>query len=224
MIDSKGNGTSAIEKLGKELSQVAPLYYIYGNNEVETVYDVPLNLPELDEKFGFDDENRDESALLLLPDPLEEKLEKAGFKVLKNEKDTITVGNTLVDVYGVLTSNPSSFWPYGKTGFSDYIYQDTDHFKITALHEPFIFEELYEDFWGDLMLCGHTHGGEIHVPVLGPLYTREGGLFPERSDHYVYGKYDVSGRPLIVSSGLDHSTLTRINNQPELVIIDVNKF
>ena len=93
-----------------------------------------------------------------------------------------------------------------------------------AVHEPFVFEEFTPDSWGDLMLSGHTHGGVIRVPVLGPLFTHEGGLFPERSDDFVYGRYNTAGSPLIVSAGLENSNVLRINNQPELVIIDINKF
>ena len=129
-----------------------------------------------------------------------------------------------VDIYGVLTSNPSSFWSYSGKAFSDYIYENPDNFKITAIHEPFIFEEFEPEFWGDLMICGHTHGGVMRVPVLGPLYTHEGGLFPEKSGDFVYGRYDTQGNPLIVSSGLENKNILRVNNQPELVIIDVNKF
>lgn len=224
MLEASDPDIRGLEQLGKGLSEAAPLYYIYGNNEVETVYDIPLNQTELDEKFGFTEETRDETQVLLLPDTLEPTLESAGFKVLKNKKDTITVGTTPIDIYGVLNSNPSSFWTYTAKSFAEYIYEDVDNLKITAIHEPFIFEEFEPDFWGDLMVCGHTHGGEIRVPVLGPLYTREGGLFPERNECYVYGRYDVAGRPLIVSSGLDNANLLRINNQPEIVIIDINKF
>ena len=64
----------------------------------------------------------------------------------------------------------------------------------------------------------------MRIPVLGPLFTHEGGLFPERSGGYVYGRYDVAGKPLIVSAGLENSNILRINNQPELVVIDINKF
>jgi len=224
IIEPSKPDTSDIEQLGKALSKIAPLYYIYGNNEVESIYDIPLNEKELDEKFGFTAETRDETKLLELPDSLQEKLEESGFNVLKNEKDTIKVGTNNVDIYGVLTSNPSSFWTYTEKSFANYIYEDTDNLKITAIHEPFIFEEFNPEFWGDLMVCGHTHGGEIRVPVLGPLYTHEGGLFPARKGYFVYGRYDVAGRPLIVSSGLDNSNILRINNQPELVIIDINKF
>ena len=95
---------------------------------------------------------------------------------------------------------------------------------MTAVHEPFIFEEFAPDFWGDLMLAGHTHGGVMRIPVLGPLFTKEGGLLPERGGSFVYGRYDAAGKPLIVSSGLENSSIFRINNQPELVIIDINKF
>lgn len=224
IIDSSITDTEKIEYMGAELSKVAPLYFIYGNNEVECVYDIPLNQIDLDKKFSFTDETRDETKLIDLPDELELKLEKSGYKVLKNERDTITVGTTAVDIYGVLTSNPSSFWTYTAKSFPNYIYENTDNLKITATHEPFIYEVFTPDYWGDLMICGHTHGGEIRVPILGPLYTHEGGLFPERNDCYVYGRYDVAGRPLIVTAGLDNSNILRINNQPELVIIDINKF
>lgn len=224
IVDSSDSNTEQIEHMGKELSEVAPLYFIYGNNEVESVYDIPLNQTDLDKKFSFTDETRDETALLALPDELELTLEKSGYKVLKNEKDTLTVGTTEIDIYGVLTSNPSSFWTYTSKSYPNYIYEDTDNLKITATHEPFIYEVFTPDYWGDLMLCGHTHGGEIRVPILGPLYTKEGGLFPERKDCYVYGRYDVAGRPLIISAGLDNTNLLRINNQPELVVIDINKF
>ena len=224
MIDSVEEDVDYVASLAKELSEIAPSYYIYGNNEVEGVYDFLLNEKELDKKFGFTSENRDENALLTIEDSFEEKLESAGIKVLKNEKDTITVKNMNIDVYGVLTSNPSSFWSYSGTAFSNYIYENPDNLKIMAIHEPVLFEEFDPEYWGDLMVSGHTHGGVVRVPVLGPLYTREGGLFPERGGDFVYGRYNTAGSPLIVSGGLENSNVFRINNQPELVVIDINKF
>ena len=224
IVDSAKNDVNYAVALGQELAKIAPAYYVYGNNEVESIYDIPLNKSELDKKFGFNENNRDETALLKIKDSFEEKLEKTGIKVLKNEKDTIKVKTMTIDVYGILTSNPSSFWSYTEKSFADYIYEDTDNLKITAVHEPFIFEEFQPEFWGDLMVCGHTHGGVVRVPVLGPLFTHEEGLFPERSGKFVYGKYSAAGRPLIVSAGLENLNVFRINNQPELVIIDINKF
>lgn len=217
MVDSDNADIKRVENLGNALSKVAPLYYVYGNNEILNTYGFSLDKPVLQEKLDGTDVTK-------LEDSLDNKLENAGYKVLKNDMDTITVGTTKIDVYGVLTSNPSAFWDYSGESFGEYLNNDTDHLKITAIHEPFIFEEFNPDNWGDLMLCGHTHGGEVQIPVLGPLYTREGGLFPERQGKFVYGRRDVAGRPLIVSSGLDNRNLWRINNQPELVVVDINKF
>ena len=224
IVDSVEEDGEYAVALAKELAEIAPSYYIYGNNEVESVYGFPFEEKALDEKFGFDKNSRDETAVLQIEDPFEKALENAGIKVLKNEKDTIMVKSMTVDVYGVLNSNPSSFWSYSGKAFSDYIFEGSDNFKITAVHEPFIFEEFENEFWGDLMVSGHTHGGVVRVPLLGPLYTHEGGLFPGRGGSYVYGRYDVEGYPLIVSGGLENLNVFRINNQPELVVIDVNKF
>lgn len=224
IVDSLAEDSDYAVKLGGKLAKIAPSYYIYGNNEAEGVYDFALNKSELDKKFGFDDETRDETAISKLEDSFEKRLESVGINVLKNEKDTIEVKNMMVDVYGVLTSNPSSFWTYTEKSFADYIYENPDNLKITATHEPFIFEEFQPEFWGDLMISGHTHGGVIRIPVMGPLYTHEGGLFPEKGGDFVYGRYNVQGKPLIVSSGLENLNVLRVNNQPELVVIDINKF
>lgn len=223
-VDSGKKSIERIAQLCGELSKTAPSYYIYGNNEVELFYDVLLNQDALDEKFGFDDKNRNPDKLTEIEDALEKELKKKGVKVLKNEMDSIKIGSTEVDIFGVLTSNPSSFWSYAGKNYDKFIYENTSNMKIMAIHEPFVFEEYSPDFWGDLMVCGHTHGGTMKVPVLGPLYTHEGGFLPARKGGYVYGRYDVSGKPLIVSSGLDNKNIFRINNKPELVIIDVNRF
>ena len=224
--DSVENISSANEivALCTSLAEIAPSYYIYGNNEVKAYYPHELTQKALDKQFGFDDNNRDPEKLLEETDTLEERLSEAGVTVLKNNAATVKVGATYVDIYGVLTSNPSAFWSYAGESFNDFLYTDESHFKLTAIHEPIVFEMFEPDYWGDLMLAGHTHGGVVRVPFLGGLYTHEGGLFPGRADHYVYGRYEVQGRPLIVSSGLENKNIFRINNEPELVIIDVNKF
>lgn len=223
-MESNDESVDNILNLCTEAAKIAPSYYIYGNNEVERFYDIPLNCETIDKKYGFDDENRDPDKLLSEKDSFEAELEETGVKVLKNEYDSIVVGSTEVDIYGVLTSNPSSFWAYAGKSFDDYIYWNENHLKITAIHEPFVFKEFEPESWGDVIFAGHTHGGLAKIPVIGPLYTHEGGLLPEREGGYVYGRYDVVGRPLIISSGLTNSNLLRINNQPELVIVDINKF
>ena len=224
IIDSRLKSEENAMSLCAKLAKVAPSYYIYGNNEVEKYYDYTLTQKELDKEFGFNNKNRDPNKLLKITDSLTKQLEKIGVKVLKNAYDTITVGSTTIDVYGVLTSNASSFWSYGGESFNEYLYSNENNLKITAIHEPTVLEEYTPDTWGDLVLAGHTHGGIVKIPFIGPLYTKEAGLLPERSGHYVYGRYEVQGRPLIVSGGVENKLFFRINNQPEIVIVDINKF
>lgn len=224
IIDASAQANDNALSLCKALASVAPSYYIYGNNEAEAYYNMPFTLEALDKKFGFNDKNRQPGKLLEISDELSKKLEAAGVKVLKNSTDTITVGTTPVDVYGVLTSNPSSFWAYAGESFDAYMYANENHLKITAIHEPLVFEEFSPESWGDLMLAGHNHGGTVKIPMLGPLYTRERGILPERSGYYVQGRYEVQGRPLIISAGLENKNIVRLNNPPEIVVVDINKF
>ena len=224
IIDSKSKSNDRAVNLCKSLSDIAPSYYIYGNNEVEKYYDVLLNQEDLDKKFGFNNENRDPKKLTELSDELTKTLEASGVKVLKNKSETITIGSTNVDVYGVLTSNPSSFWSYSGDSFGEYLYSNENNLKITAIHEPLVLSEFQPDTWGDLVIAGHTHGGVVRVPMIGPLYAHDEGLFPEKRGYYAYGRYEVQGRPLVVSAGIENKNIFRINNQPELVIIDINKF
>lgn len=223
-IDTAATSTDVVVNLCAALAKVAPSYYIYGNNEVQAYYKDTLTQESLDKKFGFTNETRDPNKLLEATDALTTALEEVGVYVLKNSMETVTIGTTKVDIYGVLTSNPSSFWSYAGPSFNAYLYENTNNLKITAIHEPLVFETYTPDFWGDVSLAGHTHGGTARIPLLGPVYTHEGGWLPERGGSYVYGRYEVQGRPLIVSCGLENTDFFRINNQPEISIVDINKF
>lgn len=224
MLDSKAENYDKTVALCKTLAKVAPSYYIYGNNEIERYYKEPLTQEALDKRFGFDDENRNPEKLLEITDSFTNALEAAGVKVLKNKAETVTVGSTQVDIYGVLTSNPSSFWLYAGKSFDEFIYTNENNLKIMAIHEPILMAEYKPETWGDLVLAGHTHGGLVRVPILGPLYAYEVGFFPERNENFAYGRFEVQGRPLIVNAGLENKNLLRINNEPEIVIVDINKF
>ena len=224
-IEPVDESVKATVALCSALAKVAPSYYVYGNNEVELVYGYALTQDALDDEFGFNNDNRNPEKLLEVEDSFEEKLEEVGVNVLKNECVSITIGTTKVDIYGTLTSNPSSFWSYGGESFNEFVSKDKTNLKVHAIHEPLVFEEFESDSWGDIILAGHTHGGLVRVPVLGPLYTQEGGLFPERDNRYVCGRYNnVEKGTLIVSPGLENNNIFRINNEPELSIIDVNRF
>jgi len=83
---------------------------------------------------------------------------------------------------------------------------------ILLAHEPFIFPRVPKRV--ALTLCGHTHGGQINLPLAGPVFAE----LRYRSKH-VYGHMQEGGRHLIVSGGLGESILPmRFLRPPEIVL------
>lgn len=225
-IDQDDQNHQVTLDLCRQLAEIAPTFYIYGNDEETLAYGIPMTLESIDELFQVEEEQRDPALFQTLEDPLREELEASGVQVLQNQSVTVEVNGILVDVYGALVENPSAFWPYAGEAYESFLQEDTDHFKLFLCHEPYLFTMLGQDgSWGDLSLCGHTHGGVWRLPLLGGLYERAGGLLPEwRNSVLVYGSYTVVGCPVVVSGGLSNRGFVRVNNQPELVVVDVDRY
>lgn len=213
--------------LCRSLVEIAPVYYIYGNHETNLCFGSnDMSTEEIDEILGISEDMRGPQILENFDDEMKLALEDTGVRVLWNEYDTIQIGSSVIDVYGVLTADPYAFWQYAEDTFVDFRYENTEHFKLMLCHMPYIYETWQDDYWADLSLVGHTHGGMVRIPRIGGIYEYRHGLFPEilGGGYYMYGLYDVQGEPLIVSGGLTNNDLFRINNQPELVIVDINRY
>lgn len=64
------------------------------------------------------------------------------------------------------------------------------------------------------MLSGHTHGGQVRLPLVGSIAT------PVLGKRYVWGRYDVDGMPLYVTSGVGmYRPPIRVSCPPEVVVI-----
>ena len=95
------------------------------------------------------------------------------------------------------------------------------NYTVLLAHRPEYFDD-YCQFGFDLVLSGHVHGGQWRIPgLLDGLYAPGQGLFPK----YTAGKYEKDGAVMIASRGLARETtnIPRINNRPELVIIDLGE-
>ena len=83
---------------------------------------------------------------------------------------------------------------------------------ILLAHEPFVFPKVPSRV--ALTLCGHTHGGQVNLPIIGAPMT------PTR--RYRYGHIVELGRHVIVSGGLGESGLPiRLGVPPELLCVDL---
>jgi predicted MPP superfamily phosphohydrolase len=108
-------------------------------------------------------------------------------------------------------------------GFMQQIAQNTPQgdfpLKIMLCHEP-PYWQLWEDAGYNLALCGHLHGWIFREPGIGGVLRRPSLYFPEEDA----GLYNKQGLMVYISRGLDsRANLTnfRLNNQPELALIEV---
>ena len=95
---------------------------------------------------------------------------------------------------------------------------DEGVFNLLLAHRPELID-LYGQYGFDLILSGHTHGGQIRVPLLiNGLFAPDQGWFPK----YAGGRYDIEDTTLIVSRGLSFNDLVpRVFNPPEVLVIDI---
>lgn len=96
---------------------------------------------------------------------------------------------------------------------------DNSLFSILLVHRPEQIAE-YEKCGFDLVVAGHTHGGQVRIPfVINGLYSSYQGFFPK----YAGGLYEINKTKMIVSRGLArrHVLVPRVFNRPEFVIIKI---
>jgi uncharacterized protein len=93
-----------------------------------------------------------------------------------------------------------------------------DDFHVVLGHAP---DFALEHPPADLMVAGHTHGGQVRLPFLGPIFT-----LSRVPRDWAAGATEVSpGSTLVVSRGIgmerDEAPRLRFLCRPELVIIDL---
>ena len=85
---------------------------------------------------------------------------------------------------------------------------------IVLCHNPDGKESLRHHRW-DLMLGGHTHGGQARIPGIDALWT------PVQDKRFVAGLYQWSGRQLFITRGIGSPRHVRAFCRPELSVLHV---
>ena len=81
-------------------------------------------------------------------------------------------------------------------------------YSILLVHEPDTVDNLDLNKY-DLVLSGHSHGGQVRLPFIGKLYT------PEGAKNYYDEYYKINNTDLYISSGLGTSMYKfRLFNKP----------
>jgi hypothetical protein len=88
-------------------------------------------------------------------------------------------------------------------------------FRIAVAHSPDQFGwARYYDF--DLMLAGHTHGGQIRFPLIGPVFSPS-----HHGVRYAAGTFYQPPTLMHVSRGLSGTRPLRFNCPPELARLNL---
>ena len=201
MIDRSAEQADVQEllRLIERLHEIAPVYFAPGNHELEYMQ---------------------ADALLLT------QVAEAGAVVVNDSYVDVTIAGQPLRIGGTM-GHAFYFGRSEEDFFSSPEYQflkafeDTDVPKICLAHMPdtFIFNGAYNMWNVDLVLSGHTHGGLIRLPFIGGLYAPMQGWFPE----YDRGYFRLGEHmQMVISAGLSgHGVIPRINNPPEIVVIDL---
>ncbi|WP_216455667.1 metallophosphoesterase [Clostridium simiarum] len=141
-----------------------------------------------------------------------EELEAIGVSILNNKNEVLNIDHNLINICGI--DNYS-------TGNHDFekAFQDMDIKNYTLLlsHCPDIVNE--DDFIkADLVLCGHTHGGQIRLPFIGAIVAPGQGFFPK----YNKGLYKFCKCKLYIDSGVGTSRIPlRFFNRSQITFLTI---
>ena len=194
LIDSNHTNLEVALSFARKAVKIAPCYFVTGNHEawVGSQYE-----------------------------ELKTSLENAGVTVLQDEAIELNYGDECIQLIGLNDpdfSERDSFLSESilETKLSQV--NISNGFTILLSHRPEHFN-VYQNKNIDLVLSGHAHGGQFRLPFLGGVIAPNQGLFPK----YDAGIYTENGTTMIVSRGIGNSIIpVRINNRPEIIIIELN--
>ena len=196
--------------LTEQLVQIAPVYYVDGNHEL----DVRKQNPDVYRRLNVE-------------------LADLGAVQLKDEIFSFAVDSgTSVNLCGITRHY---YWGDFEQELAGKL-RNMDGVNVLACHYPesVIWYDAFDGGGLDVALCGHTHGGLIRVPFLGGMVAPEQsrwpkydlGAFPVYTDttwsEYGGGEDAEYLGTMIISGGLagEHG-VPRVNNPMEVSVVEV---
>ena len=132
----------------------------------------------------------------------------AGIRVLRNQRVTLTKEEESIQLLGV--DDYWHSWDLSKTMRK----VPRQSVKILLSHNPEINRQLKPSHKIDLVLSGHTHGGQITLPVIGTPFS------PTRDQRYLKGLVQDGDRQTYITRGVGHLVVPiRFNCPPEVTLI-----
>ena len=154
---------------------------------------------------------------------LEPKFKDAGVNIIHNECINIYRDHELISFIGTDDPGEKRYRIEEEVTTDKYLKKalenaPKDKYRILLTHRPEYFS-IYVKNKIDLVLSGHTHGGQIRLPFIGAIFVHHQALFPKMSKGIFYKENTT----MIINGGIGTSRLPiRTFNKPEIVVITLN--
>jgi predicted MPP superfamily phosphohydrolase len=132
-------------------------------------------------------------------------VESAGVTLLHNRS---------IRTHGVTFVGLADLWSGGFDAHAAFAGVDQAEPTVVLCHNPDGKDELQDLRW-NVMLSGHTHGGQARVPGLRPEWA------PVADKRFVSGLYSWNGRQLFITRGLGSPKHVRAFCRPEVSLLEI---
>jgi predicted MPP superfamily phosphohydrolase len=142
-------------------------------------------------------------------------LKSRGITILNNTNRVVKINNTEINLCGI-----DDYYTRSYRLDSAFNGIDGRNFTVLLSHAPDIIFK-YKDIPADLILSGHTHGGQVRLPFIGALVAPGQGFFPK----YNKGLYKLDNRTLLyIDSGVGTTAVPiRFCNRSQISFITIKK-
>lgn len=186
-VHTRPEETTKLTTLLKELQAPAGVFAVLGNHDYAVNYAGHGGIPGVEESVIA-------------------ALTRAAITVLRNDWVPVTGGRSPLALVGI-----DDLWS-GRARTLPLQTLPSTVPRLILSHNPDIVRFLPEESF-DLLLCGHTHGGQVRVPPFPPLVTAT-------IDRRFWGGLSAHGRGWIfVSRGIGYTWRLRLASRPECVEI-----
>jgi predicted MPP superfamily phosphohydrolase len=172
------------------LASAAPTYGVLGNHD-GGVWSV--------KRFGLSDTVR-----------VRDLLAKSRIELLHNRAERFGWGGHALQLVGV-----GDLWSNQVEPASAFNSVSAGEPVVLLAHNPDTKDELGSRYPWDLMLSGHTHGGQLRIPYYGAPFA------PVFDHRYIEGLKPWNGRQIYITRGVGSTVPLRFNCRPQVSVLDL---
>jgi len=215
--DFHSNGFIDLDELLKSITKFSPDIITITGDFIDSrtidfslVFQFISRLKEIPAKIYFVGGNHEFRNSL--SEALYKEMKTNGIIILEDTSEKIIIKDNNILVYG------SSFFAEDEDYERLYKNINVDNYNLLLTHSPYKAIR-YASNNLDLILAGHTHGGQVRLPFIGSIVSPGGGFFPK----YDKGIYKLEDTILYIDSGLGNSLLpVRLFNRVQITNIEID--